>query len=279
MSDNQTKPKHMSADTAAAKFADILKWRLQPATPHPTLSAVRYDRDRITGTPGSTRLPFPIDTITADNPSAAGVETTAGIHTWIELWGAWLTWALDLTPRKIDGAWLLSVLQDNPDLHPLPDPKAFADDEAMCAWAEGFLTDWDRFTHELTKLWWRVGDTTGNTPLRRGLCPKCLKGTMQQHPEHKTGYADDATCTNCSTTIPADDLERSRRQALRHITIADDNGETWVYGKQAIEIYGDALTWAHLRDWHKQGRLQRRGNKRNFQYPLSQINGLVVDSQ
>ena len=268
MSDNQTKPKHMSADTAAAKFADILKWRLQPATPHPTLSAVRYDRDRITGTPSSTRLPFPIDTITADNPTAAGVETTAGIHTWIELWGAWLTWALDLTPRKIDGAWLLSVLQDNPDLHPLPDPKAFADDEAMSAWATGFLIDWDRFTHELTRLWWKIGDTTGNTPLRRGLCPRCKTGYLHSEVDERKGFADEATCTNRKCGIQIDyhkeEVANSVRAALRGETVSEDTYLTL----NEIRTIWPRIKESTLRWWVHQGHVRKQGGL----YCLADIN-------
>lgn len=270
MSDNQTKPKHMSADTAAQKFADILKWRLQPATPHPTLSAVRYDRDRITGTPGSARLPFPVDTISEDSPSAAGVETTAGINTWIELWGAWLTWALDLTPRRIDGAWLLSVLQDNKDLHPLPDPHAYDDDPEMHAWAELFLTDWDRFTHELTRLWWRIGDTTGNTPLRRGLCPRCKQGFLHSAATGKTGYSDSATCTNCAVTIDYNQAEtlNSYRAALRDENVSD----TYHLTLGEIRRVWPGLKDATLFKWVQRGHVHTLPDTTPTRYRLQDVN-------
>lgn len=254
----------MSASAAARKLSDILKWKLQPFTPHPTITAIRYDTDT-NPTTDPQPLPFPIDAVETDR--AHGVETPAGADQWIELWAAWLTWTLDTSAAKMDGPWLLQQLQEHPDLHPLPTPKAFPDDPDMQAWAEGFLPEWDKFTSELTQLWWRLGSLTGNAPLRRSLCPKCKQGWLQSNPT-RTGFEDQATCTNhqCNATLDYDAEEylNSFRAIMRTEDIPHDRYLT----AEEIRVIWPKLKPSTLRSWARRDRV----HKQEGRYRLADIN-------
>lgn len=259
----------MTGTRAASLLDDILKWKLQLTPPEPGVRSVPTDTDGIRSADRD-RLPFGLDQVidTSWGDGPAGTTTEAGVDQWLRFWVPWFSYWVDQPARyrQSPGAWMLTHLQED---QVFDHPEAWADDD---------LAAWQEFTGELQTMWRRLARATGNAPHNAGICPKCLTGTLHQHP-NKTGYSDTATCNQCNAAIPTHDLERARRQSLRNITVADDKGETWIYGKQAIDLYGNQLTWAHLRDWHKQGKLPRRGHRRNYQYPLAQLNALVVDSQ
>ena len=262
-----TEKRHATASAAAALLEDILKWKLQPFTPHPVVSAVRYDKDTIPGSDPSL-LPFPTDTVETDR--AQGVETPRGVDTWIELWASWLAWTLDTSAKTMSGAWLLQQLQEHPDLHPLPTPSRYADHPDMDAWAEGFLTEWDKFTSELSQLWWRLGHLTGNAPLRRALCPKCKTGWLQSQP-NKDGFEDEARCSNhtCAATIDysAEEYLNSFRAVMRAEDIPADRYLPFA----DIQIIWPNLKKNTLFKWVQRGQV----DKTTRGYRLAQINQRV----
>lgn len=260
-----TNHKHTTATTAARKLDDILRWRLQawqPPTPEP-LRAIRYDKD--SGGSITHPLPFPSDSVTTEG--AAGVQTFHGIDTWIKLWGSALAWSLDLTPPKIDGPWLRKTLEENRELHPLPDPKAHKDDPETAAWAKNFLKDWDRFTKELNRLWWLTAKATGHAPLRRGLCPKCTQGWLQSE-STPTGYTDQATCTNhqCGFTIDYTEAELGNgiRAALR---AAHPDDATYLTLNQ-LRVVWPRIKESTLRWWVHQGHVRKHEGR----YCLQDVN-------
>lgn len=253
----------MPASAAAQRLKDINKWKLKPFTPRPVVSAITYDGDGIPGTCDT--LPFPVDAVLTDR--VAGVETMNGADQLIELWASWLAWALDTSAAKMDGPWLVQQLEEHPDLHPLPDPKAFPDDPDMQAWAVGFLPEWDRFTTELVQLWWRLGNLTGNAPLRRSLCPKCKSGWLESKPT-KTGYLDTATCSNraCAATIDYNHKEylASFRAVMRDEDVPADRHLTLT----EICTIWPRLKPATLRSWVHRNLVE----KKNGRYKLADIN-------
>lgn len=259
-----TPKKHAAPHAAARQLEDILKWKIQPFTPRPTLSAVRYDRAPIKNT-DETLLPFPTDAVTTDG--ARGVATAAGADQWIELWASRLAWALDTATAKADGPWLLKTLHEHPDLHPLPDPKTFEDNPELQQWAETFLYEWDQFTQELTRLWWRLATLTGNAPKRRGLCPKCRTGWLTSQPGTK-GFSDEATCSNPKCRICVDyskeEIATSFRAAMRTVEEDDDQ---WVSSQQARVVW-PALPASTLRRWVHEGKVRKQGSL----YSLADIN-------
>lgn len=264
-----TEDKHLTGPRAAKLLAEILKWRLQDWTPTETISAIRYDQDIVQGSTSPDTLPFgltaTIDTTWSDGPT--GTTTPEGIDKWMRFWNPWMSYwsGSESIYRQTPGAWFLQQLQEN---------AAFT---TIDSWDEDDQTAWDDFTQELRTLHRKIAHTTGHAPRNRGLCPTCKRGSMQQQPGRQ-GFDEVAVCNNpeCSATIEADHIQEAQQLALRNITTTDSQGDTWIYGKQAIELYAGTLTWAHLRDWHKTGKLDRKGNRRAYAYPLTRINDLVL---
>lgn len=250
----------MSATTAARKLKDINRWKLKPFTPRPVVSGIAYDNDTARGDTTDS-LPFPVDAVLTDR--VAGVETMSGADQLIELWASWLAWALDTSAASMDGPWLVQQLEEHRDLHPLPDPKAFPDDPDMAAWAAGFLPEWDRFTTELVQLWWRLGNLTGNAPLRRSLCPKCKSGWLESLPD-KDGYSDEATCTSrqCGATIDYNAAEylASFRAVMRSEDVPQDRYLTLT----EICTIWPRLPAGTLRRWVHEGHVHKHGGRYNL---------------
>lgn len=257
----------MSATTAAKLLAEILKWRLQPWTPTSSITASRTDHDHVSGG-GTHGLPFgldaTVDTTWSDGPS--GTTTPEGVDKWLRFWNPWMSyWAgIESVFRQTPGPIFLQQLQENPIFRNVSE------------WDQDDQTAWTDFTDELKAMHRLVARATGNQPKHRGICPECKQGTLRQA-AGKHGYDDLAVCSACGMEIPAVDIRSSSQHALRGFN--DTTKECWLSGPRIIKIYGGALTWAHLRDWHKQGRLQRKGTRRNYQYSLAQVNGLVLNSQ
>lgn len=245
----------MSASAAARKLEDILRWRLLPTTPIEPISAIRYDKDP--APTATSRFPFPVDTVETDG--ARGVETTTGADTWIELWASWLSWATNTPTGKTDGAWLLKTLQESKALNPLPS----GEEETT----QAFLSEWDLFTQELSRLWWRLATLTGHAPKRRSLCPRCKTGWLQSAPG-RDGYSDQAACTNptCQTTLDYsdDEIRASQRAVLRDPNI-DPNLFLTV---EAVKTIWPQLKAATLRSWARRSRVTKQDGK----YKLADIN-------
>lgn len=270
----------MSGHRAAALLEDILRWKSQPWTPVEQVSAIRYDQDVVQGSNDRITLPFGLDSVidSVDSDGAVGVCDSESVDKALRFWVPWFSDWVDqeAIDRPQPGAWMLQQLQENPVFTNVNgwhlDENGDLDEYGLKCQAA-----WDDYCDELKLMHRKIGRSTGNAPLNRGLCPKCKQGNMQQQPLDKRGYSDEAACSNtdCDSKIPAEHIPAFQAAALKHITTTDDTGDTWIYGKQAIELYAGSLTWAHLRDWHKAGKLDRKGNRKHYAYPLAQINDLV----
>lgn len=280
MPETDTPKHHMDGPTAAKLLEDILRWRLMPWTPVTQIKAIRYDQDIVQGNNDRVSLPFGLDSVidSVDSDGAAGISDAESIDKALRFWVPWFSDWVGQEPiyRPQPGAWMLQQLQENPVFTNV-NGWHLNEDGTEDGYGLQCQTAWDDYCEELKIIHRKVARATGNAPLNRGLCPKCKQGNMQQWPLPKRGYNDEAVCSNakCGNKIPAEHIPAFQAAALKHVTTTDTDGDIWIYGKQAIELYSGSLTWAHLRDWHKAGKLDRKGKRKNYAYPLAQINYLV----
>ena len=250
MTDQPTKPL-MTATKAAALLEDILKWKLEIVPLQPGIRSTPTDTDGIR-TSRSERLAFGLDQIidTTSTDGAHGCTTSSGADTWLEMWAAWLSWILDTPLTGNPGPWLYKQLTEN---HALNDVRE---------WEGKPRQEWKLFTKELKTLWWRVAHLSGQAPKTRGICPTCKTGTLRSHPG-KTGYSDEATCSNpkCSTTV---DYSHEETVASFRAVLRDPNlTNTWVTIDELRAVW-PTLRTATIRSWAHRQQVRKQGDTYNL---------------
>lgn len=263
----------MNGQRAAALLADILKWRWQEWTPVTQVKAIRYDQDIVQG--GDNHgLPFGLDQVidTATGDGAQGVTTPEGIDAWLRFWNPRMCSWTNTAPtfREQPGAFFLQQLQENP-VFTTVDYWGTDDNGNPDNYGQQCLNAWDEFCEELQTLHRKIARTTGNAPHKRGLCPKCKTGTMQQQPGPK-GFNEVATCSNptCSTTV---DYSREETVASFRAVLRDpDLTDTWLTVDELRAVWPN-LRLSTLRSWVRRQQVRKQGDA----YNLGDINAWKLE--
>lgn len=259
MTDKPT-PKLTTAATAARLLADILAWKWQEWTPVEHVRSTRYDRDLVQGSNGDTRLPFGLDSIIdcVDSDGANGIVDNASVDKWLRYWTPWMqTWA-GLPTAYIDqpGPLFLQQLEENRNF------------DHIDTWDEQDQTAWADFTAELHIVHARVANATGHAPRTRGTCPKCKKGTLQQH-AGQDGYSDTAECTNCHAVI---DYSREETAASIRAIMRGYDGTDLYLPLHQIRLIWPNLKACTLRKWVQRGHVHTLPNTTPTRYWLRDVN-------
>lgn len=245
----------MNRETATKLLEELLKWRLDPWTPVATVSAARYDREPTSGT-RTPRLPFGLEHTleSVDTDQAAGITDYASVDKWLRYWNPWISaWAgLPNVYREQPGGIILNALQTSPVF------------DHIDQWDENDLEAWDEFTRELQTAHKKVANATGHQPRDRGLCPYCLTGTLQQHPD-KHGYPNQATCINCHAVINYDSDET--HTTITRLLQNYDGNDIYLTPRQIKTIWPH-LPHGTLRRWVHEGHVTKQAGK----YRLADIN-------
>lgn len=265
----------MTGHHAAKLLEDILRWRLQEWTPIEQVSAIRYDQDVVQGHDDQISLPFGLDSVidSVDSDGAVGVCDAESIDKALRFWTPWFSDWVDQPPiyRDQPGAWMLQQLQENPVFGNVDgwhlDETGDTDQYGLQC-----QTAWDDYCEALKIIHHKVARATGNAPLNRGLCPKCKAGNMLSPALHKTGFAEDAICSNttCATTIhyQPDEAPNSVRAALRDENVTD---QTWLTLQQLRKIWPN-LKKSTMTKWARDGHIRRNGHN---QYNLHDTNKML----
>lgn len=230
----------------------ILAWKNQlPAQPVENRSPAHR-----TPTTQDARLPFGLDQINDDFTDARDLRTPGAVHLWLQETASWAhTSTFGSTPNQADpGGHILTILES-----PYP----------WETWEE-----WPEFAQELADAANTLARLIGYKPQPAGLCPTCGTRTwtrmLDYHPDGTGGRANTAWCPTCHQEWQTENLTWGALWELRNTT-----ENIWVTAKTACEIWKPHLDSQHIKDWHRRGDLNKRGNK-PYEYPLATINQLTT---